>query len=147
MVPNQWMLLEQLPLSPNGKLDRKALPKPDVEQMALAYQAPVSENEQVLSRIWEAVLGREPVGITDNFFALGGDSIMSIQVVSRARQAGLHFTPKELFQYQTVQGLAAIARRGEQGLAAIARRGEPASTVDQGPVTGSLPLLPFQQWF
>ncbi|WP_422396342.1 amino acid adenylation domain-containing protein [Pseudomonas tolaasii] len=136
MVPNQWMLLEQLPLSPNGKLDRKALPKPDVEQMALAYQAPVSENEQVLSRIWEAVLGREPVGITDNFFALGGDSIMSIQVVSRARQAGLHFTPKELFQYQTVQGLAAIARRGE-----------PASTIDQGPVTGSLPLLPFQHWF
>ncbi|MCF5723656.1 non-ribosomal peptide synthetase, partial [Pseudomonas syringae] len=136
MVPNQWLLLEQMPLSPNGKLDRKALPKPDVEQMSAAYQAPVSHAEQILSGIWQAVLGRERVGVTDNFFALGGDSIMSIQVVSRARQAGLHFTPKELFQYQTVQGLAAVARRGEV-----------ASTVDQGPVTGDLPLLPFQQWF
>ncbi|NWD27654.1 amino acid adenylation domain-containing protein, partial [Pseudomonas yamanorum] len=136
MVPNQWLLLEQMPLSPNGKLDRKALPKPDTEDLALAYQAPVTDTEQVLAKIWEAVLGREPVGITDNFFSLGGDSIMSIQMVSRARQAGIHFTPKELFQYQTVQGLAAIARLGQT-----------VSRIDQGPVTGSMPLLPFQQWF
>ncbi|ARB28761.1 hypothetical protein B5P22_16170, partial [Pseudomonas tolaasii] len=118
MVPNQWMLLEQLPLSPNGKLDRKALPKPDAA-VQQAYVAPRSELEQRIASVWADVLRVEQVGVTDNFFELGGDSIISIQVVGRARQAGIHFTPKELFQYQTVQGLAAIARRGEPAVVAV----------------------------
>ncbi|QXQ16511.1 non-ribosomal peptide synthetase [Pseudomonas tolaasii] len=135
MVPNQWMLLEQLPLSPNGKLDRKALPKPDAA-VQQAYVAPRSELEQRIASVWADVLRVEQVGVTDNFFELGGDSIISIQVVGRARQAGIDFTPKELFQYQTVQSLAAVARLGSAG-----------EQIDQRSVTGVTPLLPFQQWF
>ncbi|MGU2252635.1 amino acid adenylation domain-containing protein, partial [Pseudomonas aeruginosa] len=98
MVPAQWLALERMPLSPNGKLDRKALPKIEAEDGLGEYVAPASEPERQLAAIWADVLGRERVGVTDNFFALGGDSIVSIQVVSRARQAGLQLSPRDLFQ-------------------------------------------------
>ncbi|MFP3458496.1 phosphopantetheine-binding protein, partial [Psychrobacter sp. SIMBA_152] len=81
------------------------------------------------------VLKLDKVGLTDNFFELGGDSIISLQVVSRARQAGIHFTPKQLFQYQTVQGLASVARCADNVV------------IDQGAVTGTTPLTPVQHWF
>ncbi|AVD82427.1 non-ribosomal peptide synthetase [Pseudomonas sp. SWI6] len=136
MVPTQVLLLAQLPLSPNGKLDRKALPRPDTRQLQHDHVAPRTALEQQIAGIWQDVLKREQVGITDNFFELGGDSIMSIQVVSRARQGGLLFTPKDLFQHQTVQGLASVARRGEA-----------CAVVDQGPVHGPLGLLPIQSDF
>ncbi|RLU10842.1 non-ribosomal peptide synthetase [Pseudomonas prosekii] len=136
MVPAYLLLLERLPLTPNGKLDRKNLPKPDVSQLQQAYVAPQSALEQQLATIWQDVLKLDQVGLSDNFFELGGDSIISIQVVSRARQAGIRFTPKDLFQHQTIQALASVARRGEQAL-----------LIDQGPVTGELPLLPVQQVF
>ena len=136
MVPTQVLFLGALPLSPNGKLDRKALPSSDASQMQQAFVAPRSELEQQIAAIWQDVLKLEQVGLTDNFFELGGDSIISIQVVSRSRQAGIHFSPRDLFQHQTVQGLASVARQGTAGV-----------TVDQGPVTGALPLLPIQQVF
>ncbi|WP_431191949.1 amino acid adenylation domain-containing protein [Pseudomonas rhodesiae] len=132
MVPAQWVLLEQMPLSPNGKLDRKALPKPEVTHH---YIAPQSALEQQIAAIWADVLGVEQVGVNDNFFERGGDSIISIQVVSRARAAGIHFTAKALFQHQTVRSLARVAQ-----LHAVA-------VIDQGPVQGQTPLLPFQQLF
>ncbi|MBP5100530.1 non-ribosomal peptide synthetase, partial [Pseudomonas protegens] len=136
MVPAYLLFLEALPLTPNGKLDRKALPKVDAQQMQQVYVAPQSELEQQIAAIWADVLKLEQVGATDNFFELGGDSIISIQVVSRARQAGIRFTPRDLFQYQTVQGLAAVAEQGEGGV-----------QIDQGPVRGATALLPVQQWF
>ncbi|WP_439862469.1 non-ribosomal peptide synthase/polyketide synthase [Pseudomonas antarctica] len=136
MVPAQLIFLDQLPLSPNGKLDRKALPTPDASLLQKTYVAPQSPLEQQIAAIWQDVLKREKVGLTDNFFELGGDSIISIQVVSRARQQGIAFTPKELFQHQTVQGLAGVARSG-----AIAQ------VIDRGPATGALPLLPIHQAF
>ncbi|RON47134.1 non-ribosomal peptide synthetase [Pseudomonas frederiksbergensis] len=136
MVPTHLLFLAALPLSPNGKLDRKALPAPDASQMQHTYVAPRSELEQKIAGIWQDVLKLEQVGLTDNFFELGGDSIISIQVVSRSRQAGIHFSPRDLFQHQTVQGLAGVA---QQGVAALA--------IDQGPVTGGMPLLPIQQSF
>ncbi|WP_296265941.1 non-ribosomal peptide synthetase [Pseudomonas sp. UBA6562] len=136
MVPGQVLFIERMPLSPNGKLERKALPTPDAPQAQAAYVAPSSDLEQRLAAIWQAVLKHERVGLNDNFFELGGDSIVSIQVVSRARQAGIRFSPKDLFQHQTVQALAAVAQLGEA-----------AEAIDQRPVTGSAPLLPFQQWF
>ncbi|AZE54867.1 Non-ribosomal peptide synthetase [Pseudomonas synxantha] len=136
MVPAQLIFLDQLPLSPNGKLDRKALPKPDASLLQKAYVAPQSPLEQQIAAIWQDVLKLERVGLNDNFFELGGDSIISIQVVSRARQQGIAFTPKELFQYQTVQGLASVARSGAT-----------AQVIDQGPATGTLPLLPIHQLF
>ncbi|MFP3499555.1 phosphopantetheine-binding protein, partial [Pseudomonas sp. SIMBA_059] len=86
-------------------LDRKALPKPDVSQQQKAYVPPQSALQAKLASIWADVLKLERVGITDNFFELGGDSIVSIQVVSRARREGIRFTPKQLFQHQTIQGL------------------------------------------
>ncbi|MCO1753509.1 hypothetical protein FA469_29755, partial [Pseudomonas aeruginosa] len=85
--------------------------------------------------IWADVLKLERVGMADNFFELGGDSIISLQLVSRARQAGIRFTPKDLFQYQTIQGLAGAVRF------------DTGQLVDQGPVLGSMPLMPIQQRF
>ncbi|MBC3302906.1 amino acid adenylation domain-containing protein [Pseudomonas sp. SWRI18] len=132
MVPAQWMLLEQMPLSPNGKLDRKALPKPEATHR---YEAPQNDLEQQIAAIWAEVLGVEQVGSNDNFFERGGDSIISIQVVSRARAAGIHFTAKALFQHQTVRSLARVAQL------------QTARVIEQGPVQGETPLLPFQQLF
>ncbi|MFJ3451672.1 non-ribosomal peptide synthase/polyketide synthase, partial [Pseudomonas sichuanensis] len=136
MVPGHILLLDGLPLTANGKLDRKALPLPDREQATQAYQAPVSDLEQRLAQLWQDVLKVERVGLADNFFELGGDSIVSIQLVSRARQAGIRFTPKQLFQLQTVQALASVAQLGEAPL------GEA-----QGPARGALTLLPVHQVF
>ncbi|WP_193076124.1 condensation domain-containing protein, partial [Pseudomonas sp. FME51] len=137
MVPTHLIFMQAMPLTPNGKLDRKALPIPDVSQLQREYVAPQSDLEQQIAAIWADVLKVEKVGLTDNFFELGGDSIISIQVVSRARQAGIRFTPKELFQHQTVQGLATVAQLGEEG----------GVQIDQGPVTGEAQLLPIQQSF
>ncbi|KJH86927.1 peptide synthase, partial [Pseudomonas fluorescens] len=136
MVPQHWVWLEKMPVSPNGKLERKALPKAEPSAHPKAYIAAVTAQEQTLVDIWQSVLGRDRVGVTDNFFELGGDSIISIQVVSRARQAGLHFSPKDLFLHQTIQGLAGVATTGDGG-----------PVIDQGPVTGETLLLPFQQLF
>ncbi|MCO8162806.1 non-ribosomal peptide synthase/polyketide synthase [Pseudomonas sp. 21LCFQ010] len=136
MVPAQWLSLERMPLSPNGKLDRKALPRPDAGPSQHEYVAPQAGLEQRIAAIWQDVLKREQVGRNDNFFELGGDSIVSIQVVSRARQAGIQFTPKDLFQHQTVRSLATVAVVGEG-----------RKLVDQGPVTGETPLTPVQHWF
>ena len=135
MVPTHLVLLDAFPLTANGKLDRKALPKPDAANLQATYVAPVSELEQQLAAIWADVLKLEQVGLTDNFFELGGDSIISIQVVSRARHAGIFFTPKDLFQRQTVQSLAAVARLAE------------ATSIDQNAVEGVAPLTPVQHWF
>ncbi len=136
MIPAHLLLLEQLPLTANGKLNRSALPSPDASQAQQAYQAPQSELEQRLAEIWQDVLKLPQVGLNDNFFELGGDSIISIQVVSRARQAGIRLNPKDLFQHQTVQRLALVAQIGDS-----------ESTIDQQPVTGPALLLPIQQHF
>ncbi|MBW0235826.1 non-ribosomal peptide synthase/polyketide synthase [Pseudomonas sp. D1HM] len=135
MVPGHWMALERLPLSPNGKLERKALPRPDLSVSQHAYVAPGNALEQRLAQIWQAVLGVPQLGIDDNFFALGGDSIISIQVVSRARQAGISFSPRDLFQHQTIRSLARVAELSQQSL------------VEQGPATGAVALAPVQHWF
>ncbi|MGO0704670.1 non-ribosomal peptide synthetase [Pseudomonas paracarnis] len=135
MVPAHLIVLQSMPLTANGKLDRRALPEPDPEANRQAYVAPRSELEHSLAAIWCAVLNVEQVGLDDNFFELGGDSILSIQVVSRARQAGIHFSPRDLFQHQTVQSLAAMATRSELIIA------------EQGLLTGPSGLTPIQHWF
>ncbi|HEX8545004.1 MAG TPA: non-ribosomal peptide synthetase [Pseudomonas sp.] len=135
MVPAQLILLDSMPLTANGKLDRRALPAPDPEHNRQQFIAPQSELEQALAAIWRDVLNVERVGLVDNFFELGGDSILSIQVVSRARQAGIHFSPRDMFQHQTVQTLASVATRAEQILA------------EQGPILGAAKLTPIQHWF
>ena len=134
MVPSALVVLGSLPLTANGKLDRRALPAPDLTPQHV--RAPRTPQEEVLCSLYAEVLGVERVGIDDNFFALGGDSIMSIQLVSRARQAGLEITPRAVFQHQTVAALAASA-----GVVAAPTLAAPDVAV--GP-TG---LLPIMRWF
>ncbi|PMU22634.1 MULTISPECIES: non-ribosomal peptide synthase/polyketide synthase [unclassified Pseudomonas] len=135
MVPTHLTPLEKMPLSPNGKLDRKALPVPDMAEVQQDFVAPANAVESALVEIWQAVLGVARVGTADNFFALGGDSINSIQVVSRARQQGIGLAPKDLFLHQNIQALARAASADQ------------AATIDQGPVNGDSHLVPMQHWF
>jgi non-ribosomal peptide synthase protein (TIGR01720 family) len=136
MVPSALMVVKELPLTPNGKLDRKALPAPEFGAAAtVGYIAPRSEVERTLANIWAQVLGVERVGVTTDFFELGGDSILSIQVVSRIRQAGLWLTAKDLFLHRTIASLASVATAMER------------SDVEWEPVVGLAPLTPIQHWF
>jgi amino acid adenylation domain-containing protein/non-ribosomal peptide synthase protein (TIGR01720 family) len=106
MVPSSILVLDGLPLSPNGKVDRRALPAPESVGAGAVYIAPASEIERALSDVWAAVLHHERVGVTDDFFALGGDSIVSLQIIARAAQRGVKLTPKQLFEYPTIAQLA-----------------------------------------
>jgi len=137
MVPAAFMPMDALPLTSNGKVDRVALPAPDVSRASRkdTYVAPRTPAEQALARIWSEVLGVEAPGVHDNFFELGGDSILSIQVISRARQVGLALTPRQLFQSPTIAELAASAPQVVKAPAQI----EAAS--------GEVALTPIQRWF
>jgi amino acid adenylation domain-containing protein len=110
MIPAFFVLLEALPLTANGKIDRRALPAPDrsLQREVAPHVTPRSSLEQLLAQIWQQSLGLDHIGIHDNFFALGGDSILSIQIVVRARQAGLQITPRQIFQHQTIAQLATV---------------------------------------
>ncbi|MFD8522277.1 non-ribosomal peptide synthase/polyketide synthase [Streptomyces capillispiralis] len=136
MVPAAFVTLAELPLTANGKVDRRRLPEPEWSAAAgPAHRAPRTEAERVLAGIWAELLGVERVGLDDHFFMLGGDSIVSIQVVSRARTAGLALTPRDLFRHPTLVGLAA------------ASTGARAAVADTGPVSGEVALTPIQHWF
>lgn len=135
MVPTSFVQLEKLPLTPNGKIDRRVLPPPQLDRLEASYTPARTAVEQTLTAIWREVLGVETVGIHDNFFELGGDSILSIQVIARANQEGLQFTPKQLFQHQTIAELALVVDTA------------PRAIAPQGLVTGTLPLTPIQHWF
>ncbi|MFB6454149.1 non-ribosomal peptide synthase/polyketide synthase [Chitinophaga sp. Hz27] len=138
MVPSILVELAQLPLSVNGKVDKKALPAPDAADLQQeAYVAPRNEAEQQLAAIWQELLGLQRIGIHDNFIELGGDSIVSMQVVSRARRVGYELKAKDLFKYQTVAALA------EQLLLKTAV----SITGEQGLLTGNSGLLPIQHWY
>jgi amino acid adenylation domain-containing protein/FkbH-like protein len=104
MVPAAFVSLKGMPLSPNGKVDRKALPAPDQNRPELeeAFVAPQTETEKILAEIWSEVLEVKQIGIHDNFFELGGDSIRAIQLLARAQQKGLLITLEQLFEQQTI---------------------------------------------
>ncbi|XQQ06567.1 MAG: condensation domain-containing protein [Leptolyngbya sp. IPPAS B-1204] len=136
MLPAQITLHETFPLTPNGKIDRARLATLVPESL----QTPINEPpqtpvEQELHRIWQQLLGCETINRHDNFFALGGDSILVIQMIAKASQVGLHFSPKQVFQHQTIAALAAFAAP----TAAI--------TAPQQILTGTVPLTPIQHWF
>jgi len=144
MVPSAFVLLDAFPLSATGKVDRKALPAPEAGAepgTEDGYLAPAGTMQEALAGIWAEVLGIEGIGTEDNFFALGGDSILGIQVVSRARQAGLRMTSKDLFLWQTIGALAQHVT-----VDANAGRGHDPVT-DAEPVTGEVPLTPIQRLF
>ncbi len=137
MVPAAFIMLDALPLTAHGKVDRKALPAPDEGRLAVetAYVAPRDEAEAQLAAIWAQVLGVPRVGIRDNYFELGGESILSLQIIARAKKAGIEFSPRQLFEHPTIEALLA------------ALHGARAIVAEQGIVTGPAPLTPVQQWF
>ncbi len=137
MLPSAFVRLKTIPLTANGKVDRAALPLPDPAAPGGddPLVAPRTREEKILSRVWSEVLRVERFGIHDNFFDLGGDSILAIQIIARAAREGLRLTPRDLFERQTVAELA----RAPDGFA--------VSEAEQGPVTGAVPLTPIQCWF
>ena len=137
MIPRAFVVLDEFPLTANGKIDRQALPAPDGARPDLDHEfaPPASVVEKELARIWQQVLGLDQVGIHDNFFELGGDSILMIQIISRARQAGLTLTLRQFFQHQTIAELAQLP--------AMAQTIE----AEQELITGPVPLTPAQHWF
>ncbi|MFM9432981.1 amino acid adenylation domain-containing protein [Janthinobacterium sp. CG_23.3] len=106
MVPSAIVVLERLPLNANGKVDRKALPEPEL--VGGVYTAPQGELEETLALVWRDVLGQQQVGRDDNFFELGGDSILSLQIVARVRRAGWNLNPKLMFERPTIAEAAAV---------------------------------------
>ncbi|MEA2695279.1 MAG: hypothetical protein QOJ16_4666, partial [Acidobacteriota bacterium] len=137
MVPAAWVFLAALPLNPNGKVDRRALPAPAPERPALdsAYVAPRGRVEEILTEVWAEVLRLPRVGIEDNFFALGGDSILTIQVVARCRERGVEVAPQQIFRHQTVAALAA----------AVSTVSTPPPPLAARVVPEEYPLSPAQQ--
>ncbi|MEX5322015.1 amino acid adenylation domain-containing protein, partial [Pseudomonas shirazica] len=138
MVPAQILLLERLPLTANGKLDKRALPAPGA--VSRGYVAPQGDIEEKLAAVWADVLKLEQVGSTDNFFELGGDSILSLQIIARAKRQGIRITPKQLFEQQTIAQLAQVAKRIE------AKQAVAAAAVDTA-TSGEVALLPAQARF
>ena len=137
MIPTYFVQHDQMPLTTNGKIDRAALPDPTQQKIRLdtEFVAPVSDRELTLAQIWAEVFQLESVGVHDNFFDLGGDSIICIQIIAKAGQAGLSFSPQQLFKSQTIANLAPLVEvtTGAQ--------------VEQGLVTGPVALTPIAHWF
>ncbi|WP_143671468.1 non-ribosomal peptide synthetase, partial [Streptomyces sp. wa1071] len=133
MVPTALITLDALPLTPSGKLDRTALPAPDLAATATEV-APRGIREAVLTALFAELLGIPAAGAEDSFFALGGDSILSIQLVARARRAGMTLTPRDVFEHKTP---AALARAATTAGTASVPRLDPA---------GRAPLTPIMRW-
>ncbi|HEU5023557.1 MAG TPA: amino acid adenylation domain-containing protein, partial [Spirillospora sp.] len=130
LVPAELLVLDELPATPNGKIDRRALPDPGRPETG---RAPATEAERVLARLAAALLGRDAVGADDDFFRSGGDSIGAALLVARARRAGLSFTVRDVFRLRTVEALAQAAGTTAPVGAAT------------GETTGELPLSPLQE--
>lgn len=137
MIPSYFVQLERLPVTSNGKLDSKSLPEPERNNSSPSeFLAPQTLVERKLADIYQSVLGVEKVGINDNFFNLGGDSIKAIQVTAAAAQQGINVKVSDLLRYKTIKELTV---NGD-----LDRKPE---LVHQGQVTGSVPVTPVQQWF
>ena len=137
MIPASFVFIDAIPLTPNGKVDRRALPAPSEERpdVGTAYRAPAPGVEGTLADIWARVLRIDRVGADDNFFALGGDSILTIRVVAEARREGITISPIDLFEADT---LSELARRAD-----VVTDAETAF----GPAPERAPLTPIQRWF
>ncbi|HEV2962010.1 MAG TPA: amino acid adenylation domain-containing protein, partial [Candidatus Angelobacter sp.] len=139
MVPAAFMQLDALPLTASGKVDRQTLKKWEFISRS-DQQDPRSETEILLAEIWKQLLRLERVGIHDSFFELGGDSIISLQVVSRAQQQGIRITPRQLFEFPTIAALAEVAER-------LQDREKPAKGTAEGevPLQAMCPLSATQK--
>src|SRR5258708_31022764 len=140
MLPSVLIEVDSIPLTPNGKVDRRGLEEREIAVERTGYVAPRTPLEKQLAVIWQELLGIERISIYDNFFTLGGDSIIAIQVVSRARRVGCELQLPQLFTYQTIAALAAVLDRAQEG-------GIATLLADQELLSGTSGLLPIQQWF
>jgi amino acid adenylation domain-containing protein/non-ribosomal peptide synthase protein (TIGR01720 family) len=138
MVPSDLVLLESLPLTANGKIDRRALSSIRFREATSNHAEPRNQVEATLARVWQTVLKLEHIGVHDNFFELGGDSILAIQVVTKARDAGIRLTPQNIFDLQTV---AALAESLEP------RRSAGSQEEEEKARHGFVPLTPIQERF
>lgn len=138
MIPTQFIQIDRIPLTPNGKIDRKTLRASDYETNSSqsGYVVPRSEVENILVDIWEKVLGRQPIGIHDNFFKLGGDSIRALQIVSALMKYDYKADIKHLFEYPTIAQMSLFVQKKE-------RKVDGCSAGEEGEVT----LTPIQHWF
>lgn len=135
MVPSAFVALGKLPLGPTGKLDRAALPEP--EFLGEAYREPRTEAELIITAAYADVLGVDRVGVDDDFFAVGGDSLRSIQVVARARARGLELSTREIFECRTAARLAEVAADRQGRVPVLAEL--------EGGGVGPMPLQPVAQ--
>lgn len=136
MIPSFFIPLEEIPLTPAGKIDHQRLPHPleKTIRKETDYVAPCSRIEKELAEIWRQVLGRKEVGLNHNFFLIGGDSIKAIQIISRMNKAGYKIEMRDLFLSPTIAKLAPLIQRLDR-------------VADQSPVTGRVPLVPIQHEF
>ncbi|MEO0808252.1 MAG: amino acid adenylation domain-containing protein, partial [Cyanobacteria bacterium J06643_4] len=135
MIPTYVTVLETLPLTQNGKIDRVALPKPTLAAAPIESEQPRNRKEQTLALIWQQILGQASLSIHDNFFSLGGDSISAMKIVSKANEQGLKLTPRQLFEHQTI---------AEQALVAQTLTARHSAEI---PTAGEVLLAPSQQDF
>ncbi len=135
MIPSAFVKMDKFPLTSNGKIDRKALPEPDFITVE-NYKAPLTELERKVCQLWEDLLGIEKVGVTDDFFRIGGDSILSIQLTSRLRKIDIHVNVKEIFEYRTIEN---ILKNKVDEISEI--------KAEQEELEGEFDLLPIQRWF
>ncbi len=134
MVPAFFVPLDELPLTPNGKIDRRALEPPDASAAQVEYVAPRNADEEKMADIWAELLKLERVGIHDDFFDLGGDSLLVVRVVTKAAKAGVTITTKQAFEHKTIAELIEAA-------------GSVDIVAEQGPVVGHHPWTPAQLHF
>ncbi len=151
MVPASYIFLDALPLAPNGKIDRTALTTGklpgilDQEDVDRRHVAPRTAMERTLAEVWTETLRLEQVSVHDNIFELGADSIINLQIVSRAREKGIRLTPKELFEYQTIAALAAnVSAKSDHD---EIRKAAAQEEIGQTQAAGPTPLTPIQRWF
>ncbi|MDT2009878.1 amino acid adenylation domain-containing protein [Rhodococcus opacus] len=133
MVPSLFVTLDRMPVSVNGKIDRRALPAP--APLKRQFRAPVTPIEQTIADVFADVLGLDRVGVDESFFALGGDSIVAIQLVSRAKARGVVFSSRDVFERRTVGGLAEVAQRPEDSGLPVALEELPGGGIGWMPLT------------
>lgn len=139
MIPSSFILIDAIPKLPNGKVDKKLLSEINIISKPKTYnyfEKPKNNIEKKLLTIWEDILNIKPISITDNFFEIGGDSILSIQIIAKARKAGLIITPNQLFEHQSISELAMFVSYKHE-----------APKIIEKMVLGEVALTPIQEWY
>ncbi|MBF0398657.1 MAG: amino acid adenylation domain-containing protein, partial [Desulfobacterales bacterium] len=139
MIPSYFIELDKMPLNSSGKIDRKGLPSPEKTDLSYdTYKAPFTDYEKIIADVWKDILQIKRIGITDDFFQIGGDSILSIQLSSRLRNKNIHCSVRDIFDCRTIEELAKFVSLDNKKIKIDA---------EQGLLEGEFDLLPVQKWF